>query len=99
MITTSDRSPVGLYNIPDNPEDLVQSIQEKYDTWYEVWNSSYLPEILKFPKWHNASENLVAGDIVYFKLHESKMSATWKVGKVEQVIIGYDGFVREVVVS
>ena len=50
LITTSDISPVRMFNVPDCPEDLVQSIQEKYDTWYKVCNSSYLPEMLKFPE-------------------------------------------------
>ena len=36
LITTSDRFPAGMFNVPDCPEDLVQSIEEKYDIWYEV---------------------------------------------------------------
>ena len=88
-----------MFDIPDWPEDLVQSIQEKYNIWYDVWNSSYLPKMLNFPKWYDSSENLVLGDVVYFKLCESKMSATWRLGKVEQVKLGSDGFVHEVDVS
>ena len=55
--------------------------------------------MMKFPKWFDPSENLVPGDIIYFKLLESKMSATWRLGKVEKVKLGADGFVREVIVS
>ena len=54
---------------------------------------------MKIPKWYDASENLVPGDIIYFKLNESKMSATWRLGKVEKVKYGADGFVRQVIVS
>ena len=99
LISTSDRSPMGMFSIPEHPGDFVQSIQEKYDVWYDVWNNSYLPMMMKFPKWYDASENLVPGDIIYFKLLESKMSATWRLGKVEKVKLGADGFVREVIVS
>ena len=55
--------------------------------------------MLKFPKWYDSRENLDLGDVVYFKLCESKMSATWRLGKVEQVMLGSDGFICEVVVS
>ena len=99
LITTSDRSPMGMFSIPEHPGDFVQSIQEKYDVLYDVWNNSYLPMMMKFPKWFDPSENLVPGDIIYFKLLESKMSATWRLGKVEKVKLGADGFVREVIVS
>ena len=50
-------------------------------------------------KWHFTQENLLPGDIVYFKLTESKMSANWKIGKVEDVKVGNDGYVRQVTVS
>ena len=34
-----------------------------------------------------------------FKLIESKMSANWIVGKVDGVVIGRDGYVREVTIA
>ena len=96
LITTGDRAPVGLFNIPDKPGDIMEKIEEKYFLWYKVWNEFYLPLIMQRKKWHERSENLVSGDIVYFKLTESKMSADWRAGKVEEVKIGEDGYVRKV---
>ena len=78
---------------------MLETIEQKYTTWYEVFNTSYLPIIMQRQKWHFSRENLVKGDIVYFKLTESKMSSSWKVGKVENVTIGKDGFVRHAVIS
>ena len=94
-----DRAPVGIFNIPDKPGDIMENIDMKYQTWYRVWNESFLPLILNRQKWHEKSENLVPGDIVYFKLTESKMSANWRTGKVENVKIGADGCVRTVSIS
>ena len=89
-----------IENVRDFMEKGLENlIQEKYDVWYDVWNNSYLPMMMNFPKWFDTSENLVPGDIIYFKLLESKMSATWRLGKVEKVKLGADGFVREVIVS
>lgn len=99
LITTSDRAPAGLFTIPGNPLDIMENIQLKYEAWYHIWNEQYLPLIMDKQKWHDMKENLKPDDIVYFKLTESKMSATWIVGKVEEVVVGRDGKVREATIS
>ena len=99
LISTSDRAPASLFNIPDSAESIMENIQQKYETWYHVWNEQYIPLIMDRQKWHFKKENLCPGDIVYFKLKESKMSATWKIGKVEEVSIGNDGYVRRAVIA
>ena len=78
---------------------MLETIEQKYTMWYEVFNTSYLPIFMQRQKWHFSRENLVKGYIVYFKLTESKILSSWKVGKVENVTIGKDGFVRHAVVS
>ena len=77
----------------------MENIDEKYKLWYTVWNEHYLPLIMRGKKWHAESENLVPGDVVYFKLQESAMSANWRTGKVESVKVGADGCVRQVTIS
>ena len=99
LISTSDRSPAGLFKIPDSAADIMDNIQQKYETWYHVWNEQYLPLVMDRQKWHFRRENLCPGDIVYFKLRESKMSATWRIGKVEEVKIDKDGYVRQAVIA
>ena len=39
------------------------------------------------------------GDIVFFKLTKSKMSANWRIGKVDDVKFGPDGYVRRFTVA
>ena len=99
LITTGDRSPAGMFTIPDKPEDIIDNIDEKYRLWYTVWNECYVPLIMRGKKWYEENENLIPGDIVYFKLQESAMSANWRTGKVERVKVGADGFVRQVTIS
>ena len=38
-------------------------------------------------------------DVVYFKMDDSPLGASWHVGKVDSVKIGKDGKVREVNIS
>ena len=99
LITTSDRAPAGLFEIPHGPADIMDNIKLKYETWYRVWSDEYLPLIMDRQKWHFSQENLKPEDVVYFKLTESKMSADWRFGKVEEVKVGQDGLVREVNIS
>ena len=99
LITTGDRAPTGPMTIPDSAADFMDGINQKYLTWYSVWSESYLPLVMQRKKWHFARDNLVPGDVIYFKLTESKMSADWTLGIVESVKLGSDGYVRKVVVS
>ena len=99
LITTSDRAPAGLFDIPDGPADIMDNIRQKYEAWYHIWNTEYLPLVMERQKWHNSRENLKPGDVIYFKLTESKMSANWRIGTVEATELGDDGLVRKVSVS
>ena len=93
-ITLSDRAPAGLFSIPNAATDMMNAIEVKYENWYLIWNNIYVPLILDKQKWHFSQENLKVNDIVYFKLTESEMSADWRIGRIEAVDVGRDGFVR-----
>ena len=99
LITTSDRAPIGVFDIPNSPTQILGNIRMKYEAWYRVWNEEYLPLIMERQKWHFSRDNFHPGDIIYFKITESKMSAVWKLGKVVEVKVGLDGYVREATVS
>ena len=94
--TFSNRAPKGIFTIPDSTADMTANIVTIYNMWFRLWNTTYLPLVMDRPKWHIEEENLQTNDLVYFKLTDSKLSADWKVGKVEYVKIGRDGKVREV---
>ena len=96
LITTGDRAPTGVFTLPDKAEDIMENIDSKYMLWYKVFNEFYVPLIMQGKKWHEVNENLIEGDIVYFKPQESAMSANWRTGKVEKVKLGADGCVRQV---
>ena len=62
-------------------------------------NEVYFPKIMNRRKWHFHKENLRPGDIVNFKLTESKMASDWRLSKVETVKIGEDVCVRQAKVA
>ena len=97
--TFTDRAPRGLFSIPNSVGDMMTKIEDTYNMWFQVWNCDYLPLVMDRPKWQVEEENLKEQDLVYFKLTDSKLSADWRLGKVEYVNIGRDGKVRSVGVS
>ena len=95
----TNRAPKGIFNIPNSPVDLMSRIKDLYDSWYRCWVTSFVPLILERPKWKLESDNLAPNDVIYFKMLDSPLGATWKLGKVESVKTGRDGFVRDVTVA
>ena len=54
-----------------------------YESFFEVWNTSLIPKMMRASKWSvGRSEPLLVGDIVYFKKVENDISSSWTVGKV-----------------
>ena len=68
--------------MPNSGPDLMTRVEEAYKLFFRVWNTDYVPLISRRQKWHSESENLVPGDIVYFKLKDSVLSAKWVIGKI-----------------
>ena len=99
MNTRSNRAPKGLLTIPGHASDLVKNIEKGFNLWYKVWNDVYLPMAAQYKKWPNQAENISVGHIVLFKLKDSVLASTWRIGKVEDVHTGRDGLVRGADVS
>ena len=72
--TASERSPAGLFDVPNRPIDLMHKIKEVYELWYRVWCNEYIPIIAQRQKWFKDEEDLKESDIVYFKLTDSPFS-------------------------
>merc|ERR1711891_85635 len=83
MNTRSNRAPKGLLTIPGHASDLVKNIEKGFNLWYKVWNDVYLPMAAQYKKWPNQAENISVGHIVLFKLKDSVLASTWRIGKVE----------------
>ena len=77
----------------------MEKIDEAYNLFFKVWNTDYVPLIANRKKWNFEADNLVEGDIIYFKLKDSAMSSVWLIGKVEYTTVSRDGLVLEVGVS
>ena len=95
----NNRSPKDLFTMPNSGPDLMTRVEEAYKLFFRVWNTDYVPLKSRRQKWHSESDNLVPGDIVYFKLKDSVLSAKWVIGKIEDVVMSKDGKVRRLIIG
>merc|ERR1711867_190294 len=85
----------GPITMPKNPGQLMDKIIGAYESFFEVWNTSFIPKTIKASKWSaGRSEPLLVGDTVYFKKIENDISSSWTVGKVITIKLGRDGTPR-----
>ena len=77
----SSRSPSGLFEVTRDVGKIMEKVNKLFRTWYQLWNTVYLSQIINKQKWHNNSDSLMENDIVLFKKEESKMSVEWALGE------------------
>ena len=58
--------------------ELLDKVQEIYDTWFKIWASTYLPKIMFQPKWWKQECDLCEGDVVIFKKKDSVLDSVWR---------------------
>ena len=88
--------PVSLSN--DNRK-MLGDIQDKYAAWYRIWCDVYVPKLMHQKKGFKNDRDLVQGDLVYYQKKEGKLSGTWVMGMIDQVVRSRDGMIRRVVVK
>ena len=92
------RSLNGPIRLPKGPQEMMKKIEDAYDVFFQVFNTSVVPKLLKMNKWPiDKKETLKIGDVVYFKKEEGKKIASpWSLGLIDSVERGKDGVVRRV---
>ena len=94
----NSRALSGPMKLPAGGE-LLDRVQDTYDSWFRIWSECYIPKIMFQPKWWRIDRDLKEGDIVFFRKKESNLEQQWSLGRVEQLIKGRDGLIRKVIVQ
>ena len=74
-----------------------RQVQYLADVFWNKWIKSYLPTLNMISKWHRHARNLNVGDLVLL-LDSNCPRGQWPKALVDQVFVGSDGLVREVMV-
>ena len=96
----NDRSPVGVIEVSDKVDRILQLNSNIFNAWWEAWLTSAIQKLVPQPKWFHNDEHIKEGDIVLFQRNEGGMlSGEYKYGIVDEVRRSDDNRIRSVVVK
>ena len=95
----NERSPVGVLEVTDQWDRILQSNYDIFNSWWEMWLISALPKLVPKPKWFRSDEHLKIGDIVLFNKSEGSFVGVYKYGIIENVHYSGDNHIRSVVIK
>ena len=99
MGRNNERALEGNIRFPVGGYEMVEKVEKLYQAWYKLWKVAVVPKLIRQPKWFKTDKHLKAGDLVYFEKDSGKATSVWIMGRVDQVITGQDGLVREATVA
>ena len=95
----NERALEGNFRFPVGGYEMVEKVNKLYQAWYKLWKDSVVPKLIRQPKWFKNDKHLQPGDLVYFERDPGKVTSEWIMGRVDQVMRGKDGLVREASVA
>ena len=93
----NSRSPIGVVEITDRLDRILQINSDIFNAWWEAWLTSAIPKLVPQPKWFRNDEDIKVGDVVLFKRTEGSLAGEYKYGMVDEVHRGDDDRIRSVV--
>ena len=94
----NSRALTGPIRYPKGPAEYLKKVEETYQAFFRIWNTSYVPKLIPAPKWFKDSPTLKPNDVVYFQKTAGDLSSSWTVGTIENLIRSKDKKVRKVIV-
>ena len=79
--------------MPSGPGELMKKVETAYNMFYELWNVTMVPKLMRMHKWFDGKAELQNGDFVFFRKQKSGLSSKWTVVKSK------DGKVRRCTVQ
>ena len=95
----NSRSPSIPLQLSGDFRKIVDSNNKIFDQWFKEWLISYVPLLVRQPKWFTSDRNVTVGDIVIFKKSEKEFDKTYQYGIVTKTFESRDGLVRSVEVQ
>merc|ERR1711952_138710 len=60
----NSRSLSGPMKFPAGPVEYLKKVQQTYDAFYRIWNTSVVPKLVPQPKWYKDSPEVKVDDVV-----------------------------------
>ena len=75
----------GPIKLPDGPGDLMSKIVRCFNAFFQIWNETMVPKLIKQNKWYSSKSELKMGDIVFFQKVENDLASKWTLGRIDDV--------------
>ena len=95
----NNRSPNIPLQLSGDFRKIVDSNNKIFDQWFKEWLTSYVPKLVRQPKWFSSDRNVAVGDVVIFKKSDKEFDKTYQYGIVTKTFESRDGLVRSVEVQ
>ena len=95
----NSRALQGPIRLPVDKRELLEHVEKIYSGWFKIFKDTVVPKLIQQPKWFRMDKDLKENDIVYFQKKVSALGSNWKIGEVDQVIVGRDGLIRRAVIN
>ena len=92
----NSRSPTIPLKISSDSRKIIESNNKIFEQWFKEWLVSYVPSLVRQPKWFSTDRNVVVGDVVIFKKSEKEFEKTYQYGIVTKTFESKDGLIRTV---
>ena len=80
-------------------DKMMDKVEQTYKAWFKVWHDSWVPKLMRAPKWFKGEVDLEIGDLVYFQRTSNELGlkyGRWTVGEIDDLERGSDGKIRRV---
>lgn len=93
------RGPVTPLSITNDFRRIIQSNNDIYNSWFKEWLISYVPTLVRQPKWFESERHIRIGDVVLFCKSDKEFENVYQYGIVVTTFEGKDGLIRVVEVQ
>ena len=76
---------MGPLQVTGKVNDFLKTNQRIYETWFESWLTSHVPNLMKQPKWFQNDRDNKCGDIVLFLKQEKALGTEYQFGMIKHV--------------
>ena len=95
----NSRGPVTTLSITGDHRKIVARKKSIYESWFKEWLVSYVPTLVKQPKWFKTERNIRVGDIVLFTKSDKEFEKLYHYRIVITTFESKDGLIRVVEVQ
>ena len=95
----NERSPIGPVESQQTVQKILQRNKEIFETWFDHWLVSYVPQLVKQPKWFKTDTHVNVGDIVLFVKKDSSLAKNYQIGRIKTIFVSNDTKIRKVEVE